>query len=117
VKGRFASEGRAGDEEDGPLKERGSERAPRPKQCRSFTQRRMAEALPEIVDRFVKEAKLGSIAHAKALVSLSGLDRAEAPRRDGPVAARRRKQHGLADRLLEELKRGCEADAERTGEG
>lgn len=37
----------------------------------------MAEALPEIVERFVEEAKKGSIAHAKLLTTLGGLDKAE----------------------------------------
>ena len=41
--------------------------APRPKHCRTFTRAKVAEALPEIVETFVEEAKKGSIAHAKML--------------------------------------------------
>lgn len=82
----------------------------RPKQCRDFARRRMAEALPEIVERFVREAKLGSIAHAKALSALSGLDRP-----DLVVTPARRHRPGLSEMLLQELKRGREADDESSG--
>ncbi len=72
----------------------------------------MAEALPEIVERFVKEAKLGSIAHAKALVSLSGLDRAEAMETGRPARTGGGKRLSLTDRLIEELKRGCNVEVQ-----
>ena len=65
----------------------------------AIAQRRMAEALPEIVERFVTEAKLGSIAHAKALVALGGLDGLR--RCEGEVCPERRRQarepNGAAD--------------------
>jgi hypothetical protein len=72
----------------------------KPKQCRVFAQKRVAEALPEIVDRFVREAKQGSIAHAKALLGLSGIDK------QTEASGQRRRGKGLADRLLSELRRG-----------
>jgi len=71
----------------------------------------MAEALPEIVDRFVREAKLGSIPHAKALAAWGGLDRAESPIEN--TRARRRRP-GLTEMLMQELKRGREAEGERS---
>lgn len=114
MKGRFVSDGDAGDETKERAGERASTRAPRPTQCRDFARRRVAEALPEIVDRFVKEAKLGSIAHAKALVGLSGLDRAEVAPKDSSGSGRR--HQSLAARLLRDLKRGCEAEGTGPGE-
>lgn len=72
----------------------------------------MAEALPEIVDRFVREAKLGSIPHAKALAALGGFDRAEASIQD--TRAKRRRP-GLAEMLMQELKRGRAAEGESAG--
>lgn len=81
----------------------------RPKQCRSFAKKRMAEALPEIVERFVREAKQGSIPHAKALVALSGLDQVEAPNDGARERARDRKRRSLTEMLLQELKRGRKA--------
>ncbi len=68
----------------------------------------MAEALPEIVDRFVREAKQGSIAHAKALAALSGLDQMEAPSGSAGVKARARRRRSLTEMLMQELKRGRE---------
>ena len=80
----------------------------RPRQCRSFAKKRVAEALPEIVERFVREAKQGSIPHAKALVALSGLDQAEAPDDAVRERARRRKRRSLTEMLMQELRRGRE---------
>src|SRR5260370_35922918 len=79
VAGRFVREGLDGDGgiQSGENKSVGG--APRPKHCRTFTRAKVAEALPEIVDRFVEEAKKGSIAHAKMLTTLGGLDKIEAP--------------------------------------
>ena len=71
--------------------------APRPKFCRTFTRKRLAEALPEITERFVEEAKKGSIQHAKVLMRLGGLEG-----RDMPRPAKRRGK-SFAGRLLEEL--------------
>jgi hypothetical protein len=72
--------------------------APRAKYCRTFTRRRLAEALPEITEKFVEEAKKGSIQHAKVLMRLGGLEGKEMPRQ----AKRRGKS--VVGRWLEELK-------------
>jgi hypothetical protein len=66
--------------EDGPAVKR-AVGAPRPKYCRTFTRKRVAEVLPEIVERFSEEAKKGSIQHAKVLMKLGGLDQRDAPRK------------------------------------
>src|SRR6202041_2022315 len=79
VVGRFVREGLDGDCGAKPVEKESVVKAPKPRQCRTFTQARVAEALPEIVDRFVEEAKKGSIAHAKMLTTLGGLDKSEAP--------------------------------------
>src|SRR3981189_3090096 len=79
VAGRFVRVGLDGDGEAQAIEGKDVGGAPRPKHCRTFTRARVAEALPEIVDRFVEEAKKGSIAHAKMLTTLGGLDKAEGP--------------------------------------
>ena len=73
--------------------------APRPKYCRTYTRKRVAEALPEIVETFLKAAKEGSVPHAKALANLGGLDK-------GDVVPKVKQQRGksLAGRLLEQLR-------------
>jgi hypothetical protein len=71
VAGRFVREGLDGTEGKVAVG------APRPKYCRTFTRARVAEALPEIVDRFTEEAKKGSIAHVKVLMKIGGLDTGE----------------------------------------
>lgn len=110
MKGRFASEAETGDEMDEVLKEKTSERPLRPMHCRSFARRRMAEAYPEIVDRFIREAKQGSIAHAKALAALSGLDRPEAAQPGPALKGRARRRSSLTKMLMDELRRGREAE-------
>jgi hypothetical protein len=72
--------------------------APGPKYCRTFTRSRLAEALPEIAERFVEEAKKGSIQHAKVLMKLGGLEGRDMPK---PV---KRRGKSFAGRLLEELR-------------
>ena len=84
--------------------------APRPRYCRSFTRKRVAEALPEIVEKFLDEAKKGSIPHAKALTALSGLDRGEVV----PAVVTRRGK-SFADRLIEEIRLGRAAEEARAG--
>ncbi len=93
VAGRHVREGL--DADGGARPEKRS--SPRPKQCRTFTRARIAEALPEIVEKFVDEAKNGSVAHAKALASLGGLDKDEAP------APKRRRGKTVVGMLLEKL--------------
>jgi hypothetical protein len=74
----------------------------RPASCRTFTRARVAEALPAIVDRFVEEAKKGSIAHAKLLTNLGGLDKGEVT---GPKKRRGKSMVGLLmERLAQEPK-------------
>jgi hypothetical protein len=59
----------------------------------------VAEALPEIVERFVEEAKNGSIAHAKMLANLGGLDKGEIPE------TRKRRGKSSVEKLLEKMTR------------
>jgi hypothetical protein len=72
--------------------------APRPKYCRTYTRKRVAEALPDIVAKFVQEAKRGSVPHARALATLGGLDRGDVV----PKVVRRRGK-SLGQQLMEEL--------------
>ena len=97
VAGRFVREGLDGD--GGPKQDgnKGVGGSPRPKHCRTFTRAKVAEALPEIVDRFVEEAKKGSIAHAKMLTTLGGLDKAETP------AVKKRRGKSTVGKLLEKM--------------
>lgn len=100
VAGRFVREGLDGD--GGAQQGVATAKAPRPKQCRTFTRERVAEALPEIVKMFVEEAKKGSIAHAKMLTTLGGLDRV-----DKGEALEEKKQRGKSSvrRLVEKMAR------------
>ena len=91
-----AGEGGAGDKVTGS-------KSPRPKFCRTFTRARVAEALPEIVERFVEEAKKGSIAHAKMLANLGGLDKGEMP------AETKRRGKSVVGQLLEKMAREPES--------
>ncbi len=110
VKGRFVSEVGGGVEAEKRVEQKASGcMLRRPEQCRKFARRRMAEALPDIVDRFIREAKLGSIPHAKALAALGGLDKAESPIQ---TTRAKRRRPGLTEMLMQELKRGREADGE-----
>jgi hypothetical protein len=100
VAGRFIREGLDGDGGAQPIEKKGLGGAPRPKHCRTFTRAKVAEALPEIVDRFVEEAKKGSIAHAKMLTTLGGLDKNETPevkKRRGKSAVGK-----LIDKMMQE---------------
>lgn len=74
--------------------------APRPKYCRTYTRKRVAEALPVIVEKFIEEAKKGSVPHAKALANLGGLDKG-----DVVPKMRKRRGKGMAGLLLEALKK------------
>jgi hypothetical protein len=97
VAGRFVREGLDGETQ--PAENKGAGRAPGPKQCRTFTRAKVAEALPEIVECFVEEAKKGSIAHAKMLTSLGGLDQSATP------AVKKRRGKSTVGRLLERMAR------------
>lgn len=102
VAGRFVADGSAVKEgEPLPVKvEVMAPAPPRPKYCRTYTRKRVAEALPEIVEKFVAEAKKGSVAHAKALANLGGLDKGDVV----PKVVKRRGK-GVAVLLLEALKK------------
>jgi hypothetical protein len=99
VAGRFVREGLDGECRAKPVEKESVVKAPKPKQCRTFTQARVAEALPEIVDRFVEEAKKGSIAHAKMLTTLGGLDKGEMP------VVKKRRGKSAVTLLLEKMTR------------
>ena len=73
-------------------------RALQPREWQQYTRRRVAEALPEIVGRFVEEAKKGSIPHTKMLTVLSGLEKHAA------TDFNNRKGASLAALLIKELK-------------
>jgi hypothetical protein len=99
VAGRFVREGLNGDGTAQPGENKGVGGAPRPKHCRTFTRAKVAEALPEIVERFVEEAKRGSIAHAKMLTALGGLDKSETP------VEKKRRGKSTVGKLLEKMSR------------
>jgi hypothetical protein len=103
VGGRFVRENLDGDGGVQPAENKGAGKAPRPKHCRTFTQARVAEALPEIVKTFVEEAKKGSIAHAKMLTTLGGLDK-----NDVPAEAKRRRGKSTVGKLLEKMMKESE---------
>ena len=94
VAGRFVRENLDG---DGGAQRTENSGAPKPKHCRTFTRAKVAEALPEIVQTFVEEAKKGSIAHAKMLTTLGGLDKAET------VAVKKRRGKSTVGKLLEKM--------------
>ncbi len=72
--------------------------APRPRHCRNYARKRIAEAAPELVDVFMAKAKGGSVQHFKSLMELSGLTQKEV----APKTPQRRGK-SMATRLLEEL--------------
>src|ERR1700677_2169415 len=99
VAGRFVRQGLGGDGGARVEEKKVAVGAPRPKYCRTFTRARVAEALPEIVERFVEEAKKGSIAHAKMLTNLGGLDKGEGPQE------KKRRGKSVVRLLLDDLAR------------
>ncbi len=99
VAGRFVREGLDGDGAVGSGEQKALSGAPRPKHCRTFTRAKVAEALPEIVERFVEEAKKGSIAHAKMLTTLGGLDKNET------IEVKRRRGKSAVGKLIEKMMR------------
>ncbi len=72
--------------------------------CRTVARTRVTAAIPEIVDRFVEEAKKGSIAHVKALTAMSGMD-AALSREDVSLTTEGRPRQSLAGYLMKELRR------------
>lgn len=76
----------AGEGDEGSAVKKGADVSPRPRHCRTYARKRVAEVLPRIVEKFAQEAMQGSVSHAKALMTLGGLDRGEVE----PVVKRRR---------------------------
>lgn len=97
-KGRFAKE-TAGEEDTEPvMDEPAAVGAPRPRQCRDYARKRLAESAPALVDAFLREARGGSVQHLKALMDLTGITK-------DPVKpkVKRRRGKSVAAQLLEEL--------------
>jgi hypothetical protein len=94
VGGRFVREGLDSDASSTTAK-----KAVRSEKVKMYARARVAEALGEIMDRFVEEAKNGSVAHTKVLTSLGGLDGTK--KRAGQPKARRRN----ATAVLQEIAR------------
>ena len=89
----------------------------RPSQCRGYAQRRMAEAMPEIVAGLVLGAKQGSLAHARMLMTLSGFDKLKGLP-DGDRTKRRvPRRESLTEMLMRDLKKGCAAEDARSRQG
>lgn len=98
VGGRFVRQGLDGDGGNQTVEKKASAtNGPKPKYCRTYTRAKVAEALPEIVGKFVEEAKKGSIAHTKMLTNLGGLDKGEIPER------KKRRGTSVVGRLLKNL--------------
>jgi hypothetical protein len=110
VGGRFVRGGLDGDGGVRPEGKKAAVGAPRPDGCRTYTRTKVAEALPEIVTKFVEEAKKGSIAHAKMLANLGGLDKGEMPK------VKRRRGKSVVAKLLEDLMRMPEASEPKAPE-
>ena len=71
-------------------------RAPRPKYCRVFVRKRVAESMPAIVHALIEQAKLGSVPHLTLLLKTAGLDS-----KGEVVPVAKRKSKGLATILKE----------------
>ena len=101
--GRFCRETVAGEGMQ-EVKLHRSGKGPEAKVCRTMVRTRVTAALPEILDRFVEEAKKGSVPHAKVLTAMSGLD--EVLNKDDSQAPQDgRPRQSLAGLLMKELKR------------
>ncbi len=96
VAGRFVKDEVEG--ETGPAKRPAAVGAPRPRYCRVFARKRMAEAMPEVVEALIGKAKEGSVPHTKLLAELSGFTRGEVT----PKVVKRRSGM-LAGMSLEDL--------------
>lgn len=77
---------------------------PRPDLCRRYARKELAAKLPQILECFLEQAEKGSIPHAKALMSMAGLDK-EGPLPPLPAKRRQKTEGGLSKLLLEELRR------------
>ena len=104
VKGRFVNEGAVAEEE-----KESRVATPRPRYCRTYARKRVAEALPAIVEKFAEEAKKGSIQHMKILTKLGGLDQGEMP------APRKRRPKSIMAKLLEDFRKPQDEGRPRMG--
>lgn len=107
VDGRFAKDGGVPGESEtsGPEAAGAVVKAPRPRQCRAFVRKRIAERMPAMVEMLMKQANEGSLGHLKILVGLAGLDRGEVDK------AVKRREKSLEKILLEQWAK----DGERAG--
>ena len=104
VKGRFVNEGAVAEEE-----KESRVATPRPRYCRTYARKRVAEALPAIVEKFAEEAKKGSIQHMKILTKLGGLDQGETP------VAKKRRPKSIMAKLLEDFRKPQDEGRPRMG--
>lgn len=74
-------------------------------ECRNYTREQVSRALPDIVAKFIEEARRGSVQHAKLLVTMGGLD---TPEVEGGVV--REKPESLAEMLTRSLEQECSAE-------
>jgi hypothetical protein len=76
----------------------GAAKPPKPRFCRNYARRKVADAMPSIVDSFVQRAKDGSVPHFSSLAKFGGFDQ-----RPMPSAAPKRRDRSLARQLLDEV--------------
>ena len=98
VDGRFVKDGEtAGESEPSECAKPGRPmRAPRPRQCRAFVRKRIAERMPARAEMLMKQANEGCLGHLKILVGLAGLDKGEV------TPAVKRREKSLETILLEQ---------------
>lgn len=98
ARGRFA--GASADEQNaGPVTGKpAAVGAPRPRYCREYARKRLAEAAPKLVDAFLKKSIGGSVQHLKVLLEMTGIAKEPVV----PVVKKRRGKT-IAQQLLEEL--------------
>jgi hypothetical protein len=104
----------AGEGDEGAVVKRVAVGAVRPRACRTFARKQVAAVLPRIVEKFAQEAMQGSVAHAKALMTLGGLDRGEVE-----PEVKRRRGKSLARLLMERLEKSSAelGEGAKDGEG
>jgi hypothetical protein len=78
-----------------PLEQGASPKAPRPASCRTYARKRLAKAMPELMDALVEHSAKGSLGHMKLVVQITGLDEPE-------PGAKQQPERDVAAELLEE---------------
>lgn len=73
---------------------------PSPRKCRDYIRRETANAMPNIVNTFVGQARKGSVPHFNALAKVGGFDQ-----RSSSAEAPKRKRRSLARQLLDEVEK------------